>query len=201
MMEALQNLQMEKVPFQRWRKPIKVLIPINLRNLFPSKTLRNFAMYVTPEILPKLGEYSFEEICKIVHHCMGAEITPKKMSMKIATNVSSERILAVRILPLFVKDIVMKAVFNSVGECKSCLSLSNLGAVKLPEVMIPFVERMDFVLGAQATAPHNCGVLSYGDKTYINFIRNTKEAELESHFFRVLRDKDLCVEVRSNSHR
>lgn len=198
MMQALQNLQAEKVPTQSRRKPIKVLIPVNLRNLFPSKTLRNFALYVTPEILPELGRYSFEEICKIVHHRLGLENTPKHMGMKIATNVSSEQMMAVKIIPLFLKNIIMKAVFDSVGEKKSCLSISNLGAVKLPEAMMPYVQRMDFILGAQATAPYNCGVLSFKDTLYINFIRNIQEPELERHFHWVLQELGLPVEVQGN---
>lgn len=198
LMQALQELQKERVPNPKKRQPIKVLIPVNLRRMFGSQTLRNFALYTTPEILPKLGEYGFEEICEVVRNRMGAEITPKQMSMKIAVNVNSERIMAVRVMPLFIKNIVMKAVFNSVGERKSCLTLSNLGAVKVPETMEPYIERMDFILGVQATAPYNCGVLSFGDTLYINFIRNIREPDLESHFFRVLRDMGLPVQVRSN---
>ena len=198
MMLALQNLQKEKVPNIRRRKPIKILLPVNLRRLFPSRTLRNFALYTTPEIHPKLGEYTFEEICQVVRHWMGLEVNPKQMSMKIATNVGSERVFALKITPLFLKNIVMKAVFDAVGERKSCLSLSNLGAVTLPEVMLPYVERIDFILGAQATAPYNCGVISFGDTLYINFIRNIREPLLESHFFAVLRDMGIEVEVESN---
>ena len=196
-----QNLQMEKEPDIRRRKHIKIQIPVNLRSLFPSKSLRNFALYTTPEIDPRLGQYSFEEICRAVKHKMGLEIEPKIMSAKIATNVSSERLLAVRVLPLFIKNFVMKLVFNSVGEKKNCLSLSNLGAVDLPEAMKPFVSRMDFILGVQATAPHNCGVLSYGDTLYINMIRNIREPELENHFYRVLRDLGLSVQAESNGPR
>lgn len=199
MMQALQNMQAEKVPSRKKRKPIKVLIPVNLRNLFPSRTLRNFAMYTTPEILPALGQYSFEEICSVIRNRMGTDITPKQMSMKIATNVNSERIMAVRVMPLFIKNIVMKAVFDSVGEKKSCLSLSNLGAVKLPDAMMPYVERLDFILGIQATAPYNCGVITFGDTVCINFIRNVKESELEYHFYKVLRDFGIPVTVRSNA--
>lgn len=198
MMQALQELQKEKVLKLRRRKPIKVLIPVNLRKLFPSRTLRNFVLYTTPEIDPKLGEYTLGEICKAVHHRMGLDINPKVMSMKIATNVNSERIWAVKILPLFIKNAVMKAVFHAVGERKSCLSLSNLGQVTLPEAMRPYVRRMDFILGVQSVAPHNCGVLSYGDTLYVNFIRNIREPELEAHFFRVLRELGLTVEVESN---
>ena len=132
---------------------------------------------------------------------MGLEIEPKVMSAKIATNVSSERLLAVRVLPLFIKNFVMKLIFNSVGERTNCLSLSNLGAVDLPEVMKPYVQRMDFILGVQATAPHNCGVLSFGDTLYINMIRNIREPELEQHFYRVLRDLGLPVQAESNGPR
>lgn len=198
MMMAIQNLQAERVPERRRRKFIKVLIPVNLRSLFPSRTLRNFALYTTPEMDPRLGRYAFPEICRIVKHKMGMEIDPKYMSTLIAANVSSERILAVKLMPLFVKNLVMKAVFRAVGERKSCLSLSNLGAVRLPEAMAPYVERLDFILGIQATAPYNCGVVSWGDTLFINIIRNIREPELEYHLHCVLRDLGLPVQVRSN---
>ena len=198
LMQAIQNLQAEKVPNVCRRKPVKVLIPVNLRKLFPSKTLRNFALYCIPELDPRLGDYDFSEICKIVQAKMSAEITPKQMSKMIATNVSSERLMAVRIMPLPIKNLVMKAVFHAVGERKSFMSLSNLGAVELPEEMKPYVQRIDMILGAQAAAPHNCGVVSYNGTLYMNFIRNIKEADLEYHFYRVLRELGLSVRAESN---
>jgi hypothetical protein len=198
MMVALQNYQRECIPDRRKRPPIRVLIPVNLRRLYDSCTLRNFVLYTTPEILPQLGDYDFAEICRIVTAQMELDITPKKMSTKIAVNVNSERLMAVRMMPLFIKNMVMKAIFDAVGERKSCLSLSNLGAVTLPEVMRPYVRRMDFILGVQATAPHNCGVISFGDTLYINIIRNVKESELEYRLYRVLQEMGLPVLVESN---
>lgn len=198
MMMALQQLQLTQEPRSKHRKSIKVLIPVNLRRLFPSETLRNFAMYTIPEIQPRLGQYSFREICQIVHHRMGLEVTPKFMSTMIATNVGSERLLAVRLIPLFLKNIVMKAIFDSVGERKSCLSMSNLGSIQIPEEMMPYVERFDFVLGVQASAPYNCGIVSYKNTLYINFIRNIQEPLLEAHFHKVLQELGLPVYVESN---
>ena len=200
MMQAIQQMQLERQQDPRWRKPIRVLLPVNLRSIFPSKSLRNFALYVTPEIDPRLGEFSFQEICNTIHHLMGLEITAKQLSTKIAANVSSERLMVVKLMPLFIKNIVMKAVFNAVGERKSCLSLSNLGKVTLPDAMMPYVERMDFILGTQNSAPHNCGALSFGDTLYINFIRNVRESELEYRFYQVLRDMGLQVLVESNGN-
>mgnify|MGYP000835053302 CR=1 FL=1 len=160
MMKAILDLQAEKVHFRRHRRPVKVLIPVNLRKLFPSRTLRNFALYVTPEIDPQLGDYSFKEICSVVHHRMGLDCTAKLMGTRIAANVSSEKAFILKVMPLFIKNAAMKAVFDAVGECKSCLCLSNLGNVTVPEAMRPYISRMDFIIGVQARAPHNCGVLS-----------------------------------------
>ena len=198
MIQAICQLQAEKVPQRRLRKPVKVLLPVNLRSLFPSKTLRNFASYITPEVDPRMGDYTFDEICAAVHHRMGLENNPQTMRAKFAANVASEQSPLLRVMPLFIKNLAMKAVFDTVGECKSCLCLSNLGVVRLPEVMAPYVARMDFIIGVQAKAPHNCGVLTWNDTVYINCIRSIREPELELHFYRVLHRLGLPVKVESN---
>ncbi len=198
LMQAILNLQAQQIPNRRYRKYVRLLIPVNLRRLFPSKSMRNFALYTTPEVDPKLGDYSFEELCQIIQHRMALDVTPKQMSARIATNVKSERVFLLKITPLFIKNLVMKAVFLAVGERKSCLCLSNLGQVTLPKEMEGYVERMDFILSSQAMSPHNCGVLSYGDTLYINFTRNIVEPNLEREFFLVLREMGLPVEVQSN---
>jgi len=198
MMQALLNLQKEKNPNIKRQERIKLLIPVNLRKLFPSNTLRNFAMYTIPEVDPRLGEYTLEEICQVIRHKMGAEITAKHMRCVIATNVNDEKNPLVRLIPLPLKNVVMKAIFDSVGERKSCLTLSNLGQVKVPEEMEKHIKRFDFILGVQAAAPYNCGMLSYEDTIYINFIRNIQDAELERHFFAVLQEQGLSATVESN---
>ena len=198
MMQAICRLQAEKVPQRSRRRPVKVLLPVNLRNLFPSRTLRNFASYITPEVDPRMGDYTFDEICAAVHHRMGLENNPQTMRAKFAANVASEQSPLLRVMPLFIKNLAMKAVFDTVGECKSCLCLSNLGVVHLPEVMAPYVDRMDFIIGVQAKAPHNCGVLTWNGTAYINCIRSIQEPELELHFYRVLHQLGLPVRVESN---
>ena len=199
MMQAILDIQAKDVPRRAARKPVKVLLPVNLRTLFPSATLRNFASYITPEIDPRMGDCSFEELCQLVHHKMGMENNRRTMRAKFAANVASERSPVLRVMPLFIKNIAMKAVFDAVGECKSCLCLSNLGRVELPEVMTPYVTRMDFIIGVQARAPHNCGVITWNGTAYINCIRNIREPALELAFYRVLHRLGLPVKVESNT--
>ena len=149
-------------------------------------------------IIALLRAQGFTEICAAVHHRMGLENNPQTMRAKFAASVASERSPLLRVMPLFIKNLAMKVVFDTVGECKSCLCLSNLGVVRLPEVMVPYVSRMDFIIGVQAKAPHNCGVLTWNDTAYINCIRSIREPELELHFYQVLHRLGLHVTVESN---
>ncbi len=199
MMQALLRVQEKQVENIRRRKPVRVLIPVNLRNLFPSRTLRNFALYAIPGIDPRMGEYTFEEICRTVTYHMGMELSAKRMAAHFTTNVNDERHLIIKVMPLFIKNLVMKMVFNAVGERTSCLTMSNLGAVQLPQVMEPYVTRFDFVLSAPSSRPYNCGMISYGNMLNVNFIRYTKESVLESAFYAVARELGLHVKAESNT--
>lgn len=198
MMQAILKIQEQKQPLQHRRRPVKLMIPVNLRKLFPSRSLRNFSLYITTEADGTLGSYAFEELCSMVHHQMRLYGTQKRMQARLSTNVGSEQSLLLKLMPLFIKNLALKTAFNTVGERKSCLSLSNLGKVDLPEAMEGYVERMDLVLCPQANAPHNVGVISYGGKVYISIIRKIKEPELEYMFFKELKGQGLNVKVESN---
>ena len=196
--QAAIELQKKHVPDARKQKPVKILLPVNLRKMFPSESLRNFVLYMTSEVCPNRGEYSFDEICKIVAFQMGIEITPKHMRAKFTTNVNSEIMPIIKIMPLFIKNIVMKSVFLAVGERKSTISFSNLGMASVPDIMKDYITRFDFVLSPQATSPYNCSAISYGDTLYLHFIRNSVEPEYEMHFYRVLRELGIPAKVESN---
>ncbi len=64
--------------------------------------------------------------------------------------------------------------------------------------MCPYVTRLDFIIGVQATYHNNCSVASYGNATTINMIRNIKESELERRFFSRLVELGLPVAIESN---
>ena len=200
MMQAVVDIQEKQFPHTKKRKPVRILIPVNLRKIFPSKTLRNFVLYFTPEIHPGMGDYTFDDICKSLQHQMGVEVTPQRMRARITKNVNSEKMKIVKLMPLFIKNIVMKMVYDAVGERKSCFTFSNLGAVQLPEEMKPYISRFGFVLSPQASAPYNTSAISFGDTLAINFIRNTKEPTLEAHFHEVMLRLGIRMKVESNDH-
>ena len=200
LMKSLYELQNERVKNQRKKKHVRVLIPVNLRSLLPSKTMRNFAQYITPDIDPRLGEYTFEEMIKAVHHKMGLDLNAKSLASKFTPNVRSEQVKLLRVMPLFIKNMAMKMVYSAVGERKASICMSNLGVVSLPEEMSRHIDRMDFVLGIQATSPVNCAVISYNGRIMINFVRGIKESDLERYFFTTLRKMGINVYIESNGN-
>lgn len=198
MMKSIYDIQNERVPNKKKQKNVKVLIPVNLRKLLPSNTMRNFAQYITPGIDPRLGEYTLEEIIKVVHHKMGLDLNAKTMSAKFTPNVRSAQSKLLRIMPLCIKNLAMKIVYTAVGERKTSICLSNLGVITLPPEMERHISRFDFVLGIQAASNCICGVLSHKDKLYINFTRRIAESDLERNFFTTLRKLGAHVYIESN---
>lgn len=193
------TLQKRKVKRLADRKPVKVQIPVDLRRLFPSTTMRNFVMVVNVGVDPRMGDYTFEEILGIISHQLALNVTPKNMQAVFTTNVNSEKVFIIKLVPLFIKNIVMKAVFNSVGESQGCITISNLGRIDVPDKMREYVKGFDFIIGPQARSPHNCAVCSYGNDLKINFIRRSEDPELEREFFRNLVKLGHHVAIESNS--
>ncbi len=199
LLTAAMGVQARTVRNPRRHRQIFVNIPVNLRKMFPSESLRNFMLYANPGIDPRLGEYSFDEICQLLHHQMKVLITPKNMAALMAKNVGDEKPLLLRATPLFLKNMVMKTVFNAVGERKACFSFSNLGVVEVPGEFAQYVTRMDFVVGTQAQSPYNIGALTYGDKFYVNLIRNVEAPILERELYRVLKQLGIRPRVEGNA--
>lgn len=197
MTQAVLDVQREQHYLGR-KKPVKITIPVNLRRLYGSKTLRNFALTVNTGIDPMMGSYTLSELCQLYTHQLSLEATPQVMASRIAANVTPQRSLLLRVAPLGLKNIIMRQVYSAVGERKGCLNISNLGSTAVPKEMEPYVERLEFIIGVQKTYPNNCSVASCGNKTCINMIRNIEEPTLERKFFSRLVELGIPVTIESN---
>jgi hypothetical protein len=182
-----------------WReRPLKLALPVNLRNLFPSITMRNFITMVYPSIDPRMGEYSFEDILKQVHHYMRYYINDKFLNADITTNAATQSHPLIRIVPLFIKDLVVRSFYVRVQDCQSSAGISNLGVLKLSPEMEEHVERFDVLMGQPFSARTNCAILSYKNQLVINFANSIKETDVERLFFRKLVQDGIHVMIETN---
>lgn len=191
----LQKQEAEK-PFRF--HPIRIAMPVNLRRFFPSKTLRNFITMVYPSIDPRLGEYSFEEIVQHVHGYMQYYINDKFLRGDITTNAATQRHPLIRIVPLPIKDFVVRSFYTRVQDRNSSAGLTNMGALDIPQDMAPYLERFDIYMGQPFSRRTNCAIVSFQDVLTINFASSIKEADVEQYFFRKLVQDGIHVKIESN---
>lgn len=197
MAQCIIEMQSLEKPRKRQR-PVKITIPVDLRRLYGSETMRNFALVLNLGVDPRYGDYTLDELCHSIYHQLCALATPQNMAGMIASNVQPQKIIALRLAPVFLKNFVMDQVYRRSGESGGSLNISNLSALALPEAMQPYVERMEFIIGPQRSYPNNCSVLSCVGKTCINMIRNIRESELERRFFSRLVELGIAVDIESN---
>ncbi len=179
-------------------KPVRIAMPVNLRRFFPSKTLRNFISMIYPGIDPRLGEYSFDEIVAHVHNHMRYYINEKFLRGDITTNASAQRNPIIRVVPLFIKDFVVKTFYTRVQDRNSSAGLTNMGALKVPENMKPYIERFDIYMGQPFSRRTNCAIISFEDILTINFASSIVEADVERYFFTKLVQDGIHVKIESN---
>lgn len=179
-------------------KPVKLAIPVNLRNFFPSKTLRNFISMVYPAIDPRMGDYSFEDILTQVHHYMRYYINDKFLNGDITTHAVTQKNPFIRVVPLFVKDFVVKRFYIRVQDCQSSAGLTNLGVITLSEELQKHVERFDVLMGQPFSARTNCAVISYQNTLTLNFASCIAETDVERCFFRKLVQDGIPVKIETN---
>ncbi len=180
------------------QKPVKIAMPVNLRRFFPSKTLRNFITMVYPGIDPRLGEYTFEEIIAQVHNYMRYYINEKFLRGDITTNANTQRNPLIRVVPLFLKDYVVKQFYTRVQDRNSSAGLTNMGAMKVPNDMKPFIERFDIYMGMPFSSRTNCAIISFEDILTVNFASGIVESDVERFFFRKLVEDGIHVSIESN---
>ena len=129
---------------------------------------------------------------------MKEKLTKENLLNAVNSNVKFEKMWIIRIMPLFLKNIVMRIAYNIIGDNLHTSSVSNLGIINLPESMKPFIKNLYFDLGASYSITRNFGICSYNGKINLSFSRSIIETGVEKVFFRVLTEQGIKVELNSN---
>jgi NRPS condensation-like uncharacterized protein len=189
----------EKVKKQK-RGVLRIEVPVNLRKKFPSKTMRNFSLFVLPEIDLRLGVYSFDEILKIVTYQLQTGADVKQITRFLSQNVGHEKSPFVRLLPLFIKCIAISAVYKRLGSNQCSGILTNLGRVKLPEEMEDLIDAFEVV----PTPPNthvkiSCAMVTFRNQLRLDFGNISRSTSFEMHFLKYLTESGIPVKILSNN--
>jgi len=181
------------------RGVLRIEVPVNLRNKFPSITMRNFSLFVLPEIDLRLGIYSFDEILKIVNYQLQTGADIKQITRFLSQNVGHEKSPFIRVLPLFIKSIAISAVYRRLGSNQCSGILTNLGVVKLPREMEDLIDSFEVV----PTPPNtyvkvSTALVSFRNHLRLDFCNITKSTNFEMQFLKHLTESGIPVKILNN---
>ncbi|MDF0479904.1 hypothetical protein OL233_06320 [Vagococcus sp. PNs007] len=177
---------------------VVVSIPVNLRGLFPSKTLTNFFGTITVEV-KGTKELTLPDICEVVRAQFKNRLTKENLQRMINENVEMESKQYSRLTPLVIKEQVMRLAFAKRGEQKKTLTFSNLGAFQVPQELQSHIKAINVVSYPTSNVPINCCAISYNDNMAITFVRNISETDVIQYFFSYLSQSEkVRVEISTS---
>jgi len=189
----------EMIEDNNWKPaPVVLNIPVDLRRLYPSKTLRNFFVTLTPTIDSRIGHFSFSEILSHVKNFMSIQVDRRYISQQLKRNINLERAMSIRMLPLIIKRIFFPFFFYHLGERQYSGGFSNLGNFKLPLKTAEKVKEVHILVPPSQGTLIKAGCISYGSQLYITFGSLTENRELERKFFSQLRKEGIPVRIEVN---
>lgn len=175
------------------RRPVRIMVPVDLRKLFHSKTLRNFILYALPTMEPGDEALPLRELLHRFHTQLREQLDSRRMASIMAYNVRCQTSFFFRIIPLGIKCALLRLIYRFFGESNSSITLTNLGSLQLPEEMASQLETIRCTLTPRAGSPYNCAVIALNGRLAITFSRFCRQSELESIFFAKL-DEILAAE-------
>lgn len=168
------------------KRPVRIMVPIDLRKMFPSRTFRNFVLYALPTMEPhELGK-PISELLKSFAQQIRNQAECKRMASIMAYNVRTQSSWYFRAIPWLFKSLALRIGYKIWGGSNSSVTVTNLGNVQLPEPMAKFVQNIYVSLTPRTRSPYGCGVLSYNGFVNITITRFHPEPTLENRFFRNL---------------
>ena len=178
-------------------KPLVLCVPVNLRPYFESITTRNFFGMVSAAFEPDREDYSREEIEHIIVESLRAQINKEHLEKLFSYNVSNQKNLMLRAVPLVLKKIVMQWVYQ-VSARATTTTLTNLGVLKVDEAYQPYIRHFSAILSVSQGQNTKMTICSYGGEMVITFSSILKDVSVQKRFFRTLAEDGIQPAIESN---
>jgi len=167
---------------------ISVCCPINLRKYFDSKTIRNYSVFSSVRIpIDKVSNIS--SLIPYLSEEIKTSTTKEKLLDILSSTVGITQ--KIGIIPLFLKQPVIKIGYLFIGDNQFTTTLSNLGSVKLPKEMENEIESMDFVLGTAVTNRAVTSLISVSNTSTLTISKLTKDPSFEEEIYTLLKNDGI----------
>lgn len=177
--------------------PIRVAVPVNLRPYFGSNTTKNFFVMVSAVFHPVKESYTFEEVLQTIRESLRSQVNKENLERLFSYNVSNEKVWIARAVPLGIKNIAMRYVYNA-SALANTSTVTNIGNVPIAEPYQPYIEMFHAFLAMSKGQNIKGTVCSYQDTIGFSFSYILKDVSVQRAFCRRLAADGINVEVESN---
>lgn len=177
--------------------PIRAAVPVNLRPYFNSVTTKNFFVMISAEFEPKKQDYSFAEVLEIIKESLRGQIYKEHLEEMFSYNVSNEKNMIARAVPLFLKNIAMKYVYT-ISALANTITVSNIGNITVKEEYEPYVEGFHAFISVSKGQYLKGTICSYQDTLVYTFSSVLQDVSVQKGFFRLLQSEGIDIQLESN---
>lgn len=179
------------------KKPIAVSVPVNLRPYFGSDTTKNFFVIVTSSFKPKKEEYTFEEVLEVVRVSLDEQITKENLERLFSYNVSNEKNMILRAIPLGIKNFAMKLVYKKSAHANTS-TVTNMGVIGVADAYKEYIDKFHVAIAMSEGQNMKGAVCSYNGTMVFTFSSCLKKTSIQKGFFRKLSEDGISVAVETN---
>ena len=172
-----------------------IQVPVNMRKFYPSKTVRNFVLYCGVRVPVKEISYSKELFMRIDHE-LKEKSSYDAMDRMVA---STKRIIrSLRFIPLIIKRPITKLVYRYFSDDIFTTIFSNLGDIKFPSEVLPYIKSLDFALGTSFYNRVSCSAVTVNNVTSFTIVKHTLDPSFEEEMYRLLANDSLEILVEGS---
>lgn len=183
----------EEIPKNRQKKPIALMIPVNLRNYFPSQSMGNFFGWIEVGYVFE-DETTFEEVLNSVKEQFRNELQKEKIAMNMNGYVRIEKNPLVRAVPLEIKKYFLMAGAN-LGSRSITAVYSNIGIIHLPEEYKKYIDRFGIFASTNSLQLCSC---SYEDQLVLGFTSKIPDDSIQRNFVKILKEEEIPYKEEKN---
>lgn len=183
----------EEIPRNRQKKPVTLMIPVNLRNYFPSQSMGNFFGWIEVGYVFE-EDTSFEEVLASVKQQFQKQLQKDKIAMNMNGYVRIEKNPFVRAVPLEIKKFFLMAGAN-LGSRSITAVYSNIGIIRLPEEYKEYIERFGIFASTDSLQLCSC---SYGNQLVLGFTSKIPDDSIQRNFMKMLKKEEISYKEEKN---
>lgn len=183
----------EEIPRNRQKKPVTLMIPVNLRNYFPSQSMGNFFGWIEVGYVFEENT-SFEEVLFSVKQQFQEQLQKDKIAMNMNGYVRIEKNPFVRAVPLEIKRYFLMAGAN-LGSRSITAVYSNIGIIRLPEEYKEYIERFGIFASTDSLQLCSC---SYGNQLVLGFTSKIPDDSIQRNFMKMLKKEEISYKEEKN---